>query len=57
LRVRGRAYFVRVTEANSLGQRSRRSWRISHPVEQAGTVGKRRAVPGNDRPPVDPISD
>jgi hypothetical protein len=24
-------------------------------VEQAGTVGKRRAVPGHDRPPLDPI--
>jgi hypothetical protein len=24
-------------------------------VEQAGTMGKRRAVPGHDRPPLDPI--
>jgi hypothetical protein len=46
---------MRNTEANSPRQRSRRSWRIRHPVEQAGTVGKRRAVPGHDRPPLDPI--
>ena len=46
---------MRNTEANSTGQRSGRSWRIRHPVEQAGTMGKRRAVPGHDRPPLDPI--
>ena len=46
---------MRIAEANRPGQRSRRSWRIRHPVEQAGTVGKRRAVPGHDRSPLDPI--
>ena len=46
---------MRNTEANSTGQRSGRSWRIRHPVEQAGAMGKRRAVPGHDRPPLDPI--
>ena len=46
---------MRITEANSTGQRSRRSWRIRHPVEQAGTMGKRRAVPGHDRPPLGPV--
>ena len=44
-----------ITEANSPGQRSRRSWWIRHPMEQAGTMGKRRAIPGHDRPPLDPI--
>ena len=48
---------MRVTEANSPGQRSRRSWWIRHPMEQAGTVGKRRAIPGHDRPPLDPLLD
>jgi hypothetical protein len=24
-------------------------------MEQAGTVGKRRTIPGHDRPPLDPI--
>ena len=46
---------MRITEANRTGQRSRRSWRILYAVEQAGTVGKRPAVPGHDRPPLDPI--
>ena len=46
---------MRITEANRTGQRSRRSWRVLHAVEQAGTMGKRRAVPGDDRPPLDPI--
>jgi hypothetical protein len=26
-------------------------------MEQAGTVGKRRAIPGHDRPPLDPLLD
>src|SRR6476660_1138532 len=46
---------MRITEANSTCQRSRRSWWIRYPVEQAGSMGKRRAVPGDDRPPLDPI--
>jgi hypothetical protein len=46
---------MRNTEANRTGQRSRRSWRIRHAVEQAGTLGKRRAVPGHDRSALDPI--
>ena len=46
---------MRISEANSPGQRSRRSWRVRDPMEQAGTVGKRRAVPGHDRSPLDPI--
>ena len=46
---------MRIAEANRPGQRSRRSWWIRHPVEQAGTVGKRRAVPSHDRSPLDPI--
>ena len=46
---------MRNREANRPRQRSRRSWRILHAVEQAGTMGKRRAVPGDDRPPLDPI--
>ena len=48
---------MRNTEGNSPRQRSRRSWRIVNPMEQAGTMGKRRAVPGHDRPTLDPISD
>ena len=46
---------MRVAEANRPGQRSGRSWRIRHPMEQAGTMGKRRAVPVHDRSPLDPI--
>src|SRR5207248_3224461 len=46
---------MRNTEGNSPRQRSRRSWRIVNPMEQAGTMGKRRAVPGHDRPTLDPI--
>jgi hypothetical protein len=46
---------MRITEANSTGQRPRRSWRICHPLEQARTMGKRRAVSGYDRSPLDPI--
>ena len=46
---------MRVAEANRPGVRSGRSWWICHPVEQTGTVGKRRAVPVHDRSPLDPI--
>ena len=46
---------MRVAEGNRPRQRSRRSWRIRHAVEQAGTMGKRRAVPGHDRPPLGPV--
>jgi len=45
---------MRNTEANSARKRSGRPWRIRHPVEQAGTMGKRLAVRGHDRPPLDP---
>ena len=48
---------MRFAKANSPRQRSRRSWRIPDAVEQAGAVGKRPAIPGHDRPPLDPISD
>ena len=46
---------MRNTEANRTGDRSGRSWGIRHPLEQAGTMGKGRAVPGHDRSPLGPI--
>lgn len=46
---------MRIGKANSSRQRSRRSWRIPNAVEQAGVVGKWPAIPGHDRPPLDPI--
>jgi SAM-dependent methyltransferase len=46
---------MRNAEANRSRDRSRRSWRIRDAVEQAGTMGKRRPVPGHDRPPLDSI--
>jgi len=46
---------MREPEANGPRQRPRRSWRIPDAVEQAGTMGKRPAVPGHDRSPLDPI--
>jgi hypothetical protein len=46
---------MRNTEANRPRKRSRRSWRIRHPVEQTGTMGKRHAIRVHDRPPLDPV--
>ena len=49
---------MRDTERNRTGQRSGRPWRgVDDPVEQAGTMGKRWTVRGNDRPTLDPILD
>jgi hypothetical protein len=46
---------MREPKANSPRERPRRSWRIPDAVEQTGTMGKRPAVPGHDRPPLDLI--
>jgi hypothetical protein len=41
---------MRDTQGDCSRQGSRRSPRLSNPVEQTGIMGKGRAVPGNDRP-------
>ena len=46
---------MRRTEGDRPRQRPGRSWWIRHPVEQAGTMGKRQPVPGHDRPSLGPI--
>ena len=46
---------MRITEANSSRQRSRRSWRVPNAVEQAGAVGTGPDGPGHDRSPLDTI--
>ena len=48
---------MRDTEKHRLGPRSGRSPRFGDPMEQAGTMGKRRAVRRDDRPALDPVSD
>jgi hypothetical protein len=55
VRVSGRVDFMRGTEANRARPRPGRSWRVHDPVEQAGTMGERRAIRGDDRQTLDPV--
>ena len=48
---------MRDTEKHGIGPRSGRSPRFGDSVEQAGIMGKRRAVRRDDRSALEPVSD